>query len=203
MTISDQGSLPEDDKCLITRRALLSTGVKVALGAAIVPSVASPVAASVFGSNKEITRGSRRISFRNVHTGEMFSGVYRVGDKYLPDAFEQINVVLRDFRSDDVFPIDPRVIDIIYTVHEMTDQKQPYEVLSAYRCPKTNSMLRRASSGVAKTSLHMTGQAIDLRLPGVASTNSRDIAKSLKAGGVGYYRKSNFVHIDSGGVRSW
>lgn len=91
----DQGSLPEDDKCLITRRALLSTGVKVALGAAIVPSVASPVAASVFGSNKEITRGSRRISFRNVHTGEMFSGVYRVGDKYLPDAFEQIDPLLQ------------------------------------------------------------------------------------------------------------
>lgn len=203
MTISDQGVLLEDDKRLITRRSLLSVGTKVALGAALVPSLANPVMASAFGNNKEITRGSRRISFRNAHTGEMFSGVYRVGDKYLPDAFDQINVVLRDFRSDDIFPIDPRVIDIIYTVHEMTGQKDPYEILSAYRCPKTNSMLRRVSEGVAKTSLHMTGQAIDLRLPNFSSTRIRDLAKNLGAGGVGYYRKSNFVHIDSGGVRSW
>jgi uncharacterized protein YcbK (DUF882 family) len=147
--------------------------------------------------------GARRISFRNSHTGEIFSGVYRVGDKYLPDAFDKINIVMRDFRTNELFPIDPRVMDIIYTVHQMTRLSEPYEVLSGYRCPKTNKNLRSNSEGVAKNSLHMTGQAIDLRLPGFDTKQIRNLAISLKAGGVGYYAKSNFVHMDSGDVRTW
>ena len=186
----------------MTRRSFISMGSKAALGTLMVPAVASPVMAAVF-SNGKVTRGARRVSFRNQHTGETFSGVYRVGDKYLPDAFERINVVLRDFRSNEVFPIDPRVIDIIYTVHEMTSNSEPYEVLSGYRCPKTNAMLREASGGVAKNSLHMTGQAIDLRLPGFQTKQIKALAISLKAGGVGYYPKSDFVHMDSGDVRTW
>ncbi len=186
----------------MTRRSFISMGSKAALGTLMVPAVASPVMAAVF-SNGKVTRGARRVSFRNQHTGETFSGVYRVGDKYLPDAFERINVVLRDFRSNEVFPIDPRVIDIIYTVHEMTSNSEPYEVLSGYRCPKTNAMLREASGGVAKNSLHMTGQAIDLRMPGYSTTRIRDLAKKLRAGGVGYYAKSDFVHMDCGDIRHW
>lgn len=186
----------------MTRRSFISFGSKAALGTLLVPAVASPVMAAVF-SNGKVTRGARRVSFRNQHTGEIFSGVYRVGDKYLPDAFERINVVLRDFRSNEIFPIDPRVIDIIYTVHEMSGRSEPYEVLSGYRCPKTNAMLREASGGVAKNSLHMTGQAIDLRMPGYSTTRIRDLARNLKAGGVGYYAKSDFVHMDCGEIRHW
>lgn len=186
----------------MTRRSFISFGSKAALGTMLVPAVASPVMAAVF-SNGKVSRGARRVSFRNQHTGEIFSGVYRVGDKYLPDAFDRINVVLRDFRSDEVFPIDPRVIDIIHTVHEMTGSSEPYEVLSGYRCPKTNAMLREASGGVAKNSLHMTGQAIDLRMPGFSTARIRDLARTLKAGGVGYYAKSDFVHMDSGDIRHW
>jgi uncharacterized protein YcbK (DUF882 family) len=186
----------------LTRRSFISMGSKAALGTLLVPAVASPVMAAVFSQGK-VTRGARRVSFRNQHTGETFSGVYRVGDKYLPDAFDQINVVLRDFRSNESFPIDPRVIDIIYTVHEMTGHSEPYEVLSGYRCPKTNAMLREVGGGVAKNSLHMTGQAIDLRMKGFSTTRIRDLAKGLKAGGVGYYAKSDFVHMDCGDVRHW
>ena len=147
--------------------------------------------------------GERRITFKNLHTGEAFSGVYRVGDKYLPDAFDRINLVMRDFRANEVFPIDPRVLDIMYTVHQMTGSSEPFGVLSGYRSPKTNAMLRKASTGVAKNSLHMTGQAVDVRLAGFSTTRLRDLAIGLKAGGVGYYRKSDFVHMDSGGVRTW
>ena len=193
---------PDRSVADMTRRSFISFGSKAALGTLLVPAVASPVMAAVF-SNGKVSRGARRVSFRNQHTGEIFSGVYRVGDKYLPDAFERINVVLRDFRSNEVFPIDPRVIDIIYTVHGMTDTSEPYEVLSGYRCPKTNAMLREVGGGVAKNSLHMTGQAIDLRIPGYSTTRVRDLAKTLKAGGVGYYAKSDFVHMDSGDIRHW
>jgi uncharacterized protein YcbK (DUF882 family) len=131
--------------------------------------------------------------------------VYRVGDKYLPDSFKQINTVLRDFRTGQVYPMDPRVLDIIYTVHRMTGEQKPFQIISGYRSPKTNQMLRggSASSGVAKKSLHMKGQAIDLRMEGFSTARLRDIAKSLQAGGVGYYSKSDFVHMDSGDVRSW
>ncbi|MCD8496807.1 MAG: DUF882 domain-containing protein [Alphaproteobacteria bacterium] len=146
---------------------------------------------------------SWRIAFRNTHTGESFSGVYRVGDKYLPDAFERINYVLRDFRNDEIFPMDPRVLDLVKTLHDRTGSDEPLEVLSGYRSPKTNTMLRHVSTGVAKNSLHMYGQAMDIRLPGYNTRRLRDVARKMKAGGVGYYPKSDFVHVDTGKIRSW
>ncbi len=188
----------------VSRRKFLGLGAVAAASAVVATSVIHPASAAIF-SKSYSESGSRKISFRNSHTGETFSGVYRVGDKYLPDAFERINVVLRDFRTNQLFPIDPRAIDIIYAVHQQTQHTDPYEILSGYRCPKTNAMLREGTSktGVAKNSLHMTGQAIDLRLPGFDTKRVRDLAKSLRAGGVGYYPKSNFVHMDTGDVRSW
>lgn len=149
--------------------------------------------------------GTFNIAFRNTHTGESFSGPYRVGNKYLPDAFEDINNVLRDFRTGEVFPIDPRVMDILCSVKLQTGSSKPFQVLSGYRSPKTNAMLRGVSShtGVAKNSLHLTGQAIDIRLPGVKLADLRDVGYKLKAGGVGYYPKSDFVHMDTGRVRHW
>lgn len=189
----------------VSRRKFLGMGAVAAAGAVVSTSIIHPASAAIFSQGSFSESGARKVSFRNSHTGETFSGVYRVGDKYLPDAFDRINVVLRDFRSNEMFPIDPRVIDIIYAVHQQTQHNDPYEILSGYRCPKTNSMLREGTSktGVAKNSLHMTGQAIDLRLPGFATTRIRDLARSLKAGGVGYYSRSNFVHMDSGDVRTW
>jgi len=187
----------------VSRRRFLSLGASLGLGSVAVSGFVPTAFASMLGRDDYSMSGARRVAFRNSHTGEIFSGVYRVGDKYLPDAFDQINIVLRDFRSNEIFPIDPRVIDIIYSVHQQTRSDEPYEVLSGYRCPKTNARLRRGGEGVAKNSLHMTGQAVDLRLPGYNTRRIREIAVSLKAGGVGYYPKSDFVHMDSGDVRSW
>lgn len=166
--------------------------------------VASAVPVVLTSSEAHASRNlSWRASFRNAHTGESFNGVYRVGNKYLPDAFERISYVMRDFRTGEVFPMDPRVIDIMSFVHKKSGQSTPVEILSGYRSPKTNSRLRRASNGVAKNSFHMYGQALDIRIPGYKTSSVRRIARNLKAGGVGYYPRSNFVHIDTGNVRSW
>lgn len=185
----------------VSRRKFLSFGA-LAAGTLAASSIVNPASAAAIARVSNFD-GARRISFRNSHTGEIFSGVYRVGDKYLPDAFDRINIVMRDFRSNELFPIDPRVIDIIYSVHQLTQRSEPYEVLSGYRCPKTNAGLRKHGEGVAKNSLHMTGQAVDLRLPGFETKQIRNLAISLKAGGVGYYPKSDFVHMDTGDVRTW
>lgn len=190
-----------DSALSVSRRKFLGFGA-IAAGTLAVTTLAKPASAAIFSGANQFD-GARKISFRNTHTGETFSGVYRVGDKYLPDAFDRINIVLRDFRTNELFPIDPRVMDIIYSVHHMTKQAEPYEVLSGYRCPKTNAGLRSHSEGVAKNSLHMTGQAIDVRLPGFNTKQMRNLAVSLKAGGVGYYPKSDFVHMDTGDVRTW
>lgn len=195
-----RGEIDSVENCLAdiqaSRRQVLKTGL-VGLLAGLAP-MAIPSATEAGRSY-----AARRVAFRNAHTGESFSGVYRVGDKYLPDAFDRINYVLRDFRTGEAFPMDPRLIDILSHVHEGTKSRVKFEVLSGYRSPKTNAMLRRASSGVAKNSFHMYGQAIDIRLPDIRTSMLRNAARSIRAGGVGYYPRSNFVHVDTGQVRSW
>lgn len=186
------------DEKTLNRRTFLGIGA-AALGGVLIPGAAT---AGTFKGGV-VEKGARRLAFRNTHTGESFSGVYRVGNKYLPDAFEQINLVMRDFRTDQVYPMDARVIDILYTIQRMTGRQTPFEIISGYRSPKTNNMLRTKSRGVAKKSFHMQGRAIDFRMEDFSTRRLRDIAKSLRAGGVGYYSRSNFVHIDSGDVRSW
>ena len=193
---NDSDVLPWVDTQL-GRRGFLKAGL-IAMGAGVVSMMAPPA----FASMRMPESGSFNVAFRNAHTGDSFNGTYRVGNKYLPDAFEQINHVLRDFRTGEQFPIDPRAIDILYMVQNRTN-KQPLEVLSGYRSPRTNGMLRNASTGVAKNSLHMVGQAVDIQLPGYSTRRVRDVAVDLRAGGVGYYPGSDFVHIDTGKVRHW
>lgn len=183
-----------------TKRDLLKAGILGAAGL-MIPGVMGTANAARLAIPDG---GSFRISFRNAHTGDSFSGTYRVGDRYLPEAFEDINYALRDFRTGEVFPIDPRVIDIIYAVRQKSSSDRPFEVLSGYRSPRTNTMLRsRGGGGVASNSLHLTGQALDVRLPGQSIKGLRDIGVSLRAGGVGYYPRSNFVHFDTGRFRTW
>ncbi len=190
-------SVDNDTKSpLVHRRDILKIGAAGVL-AATVPLAVSKESFAVSG------HGAWRLNFRNAHTGQTFSGVYRVGDKYLPDAFERLNYVLRDFRTGDIFPMDPRVLDILNIIQSKIGASEPFEILSGYRSPKTNAMLRKASTGVARNSFHMYGQALDIRLPGFRTSELRRIARSLKAGGVGYYPKSDFVHIDTGKVRTW
>lgn len=185
-----------DENGYVDRRSVLKAGVLGAAAGAI-PLIGLSGEAQARGN------GAWRVAFTQAHTGESFNGVYRVGNRYLPEAFERLNYVLRDFRTGEVFPMDPRVVDILSMVQSRSRSSEPYQVLSAYRSPKTNSNLRSASTGVAKNSFHMYGQALDIRNPNVSTKRLRNVAMDLKAGGVGYYPKSGFVHIDTGSVRSW
>jgi uncharacterized protein YcbK (DUF882 family) len=145
----------------------------------------------------------RELCFTNVHTGEKFHGEYWQNGRYLPDAFSNIKSVMRDYRTGDRFPIDPRLMDILYVLQHRLENRGAFEVFSGYRSEKTNARLRRISHGVAAHSLHMTGQACDLNLPGTRLSKVRQAAITLKSGGVGYYPTSDFVHVDTGRVRYW
>lgn len=180
---------------LTDRRGFLKGGMLFGAGLALGGVLAATPA--------EASYGARHVGFRCIHTGESFFGVYRVGDTYLPEAFDRINLVLRDYRTGDVFPIDPRVIDILYHIRRRAGVDASFEVISGYRSPETNAMLRKVSTGVAKKSLHMSGQAVDVRLPDISISTLRDLAVRHAAGGVGYYPRSGFVHMDTGKFRVW
>jgi uncharacterized protein YcbK (DUF882 family) len=145
----------------------------------------------------------RVLAFRNLHTDETVDVAYRVDGQLDPDALRQIDWVLRDFRTGEARPIDRRLLDLLWRLRATLDTSEPYEVISGYRSPATNTMLRRAGRGVARGSLHVKAMAIDVRIPNVALTALRDAARRLRLGGVGYYPASGFVHVDVGRVRIW
>lgn len=145
----------------------------------------------------------RTLSFVHTHTGESLSCVYYQAGCYQSSTLARVNHFLRDFRTDEVHPIDPGVLDILFTLRTRADRDEPFHVISGYRSPQTNAMLHRRSTGVAQNSLHMQGKAIDVRLPGFPTHGLREIALAMRRGGVGYYPKSDFVHLDTGRVRFW
>ena len=145
----------------------------------------------------------RSLSFYHTHTQKSLEITYAVGGEYVESALEEVNDFLADFRTGDAIVMDPELLDLIYDVRASLGSNGTFEVISAYRSPETNQMLRDAGRGVAKKSQHLLGKAIDVRLRNVDSSDLRDAALSLRRGGVGYYEKSNFVHIDTGRVRRW
>lgn len=149
------------------------------------------------------TENQRQLDFYHTHTGESLSIVYHDGKNYNPAALGQINEFLGDFRNGTVHSIDPETLDILFRLRTELGSRETFEIISAYRSPETNAMLRKQGSSVAKRSLHMEGKAIDVRLRGVNTARLRDAALKLQLGGVGYYQESDFVHVDSGRVRTW
>jgi uncharacterized protein YcbK (DUF882 family) len=139
----------------------------------------------------------------DLHTGERFDDVYWADGHYLPEALNRINYLLRDFRTNAVTEIDTALLDILNTLCARLDVNEPFHVVSGYRSPETNAMLRRQGRGVAKNSYHVRGKAVDIRLPGCDLSVVREAALQLKAGGVGYYPRSGFVHLDTGPTRRW
>lgn len=139
----------------------------------------------------------------NLHTGESIEAVYWEQGDYIADVLDEVNSHLRDFRTGDVYPIDPSLLDLLDVVSERTGSKSPFQVISGYRSPKTNAMLHERSAEVAQKSFHTMGKAIDVRLPDVELRYLHAAAMSLGRGGVGFYPESNFVHLDVGPVRSW
>ncbi|WP_417252579.1 YcbK family protein [Castellaniella sp.] len=146
----------------------------------------------------------RELAMDHTHTHEKIDLTYAVGSRYVPQALVDLNHFLRDHYSGLVGHMDPGVYDIMHAVRIALAARAPYQIISGYRAPQTNERLRTTrGGGVAKRSLHMVGKAVDLRIPGVPLEELRDAALALKAGGVGYYPGSAFVHIDTGKVRSW
>lgn len=146
---------------------------------------------------------ARQLSFYHTHTQQSLDVVYYENGKYVDSALNEINRFLKDFRTGDIAEMDPKLLDILHDVRNELGSNEAYEVISAYRSPKTNEMLRSKSGGVARNSQHVLGNAIDVRLRGVPIEDLRDIALDMKRGGVGYYQQSDFVHMDTGRVRRW
>jgi uncharacterized protein YcbK (DUF882 family) len=146
---------------------------------------------------------ARRLEFYNLHTGESLAASYWEQGRYVADGLARIDHVLRDFRTGDVHPIDPYLLDLVHGLRLTIGHAGPVHVISGYRSPKTNAMLAERSGRVAKNSYHVKGMAIDLRLPGRALEEVRATAMRLGGGGVGFYPESQFVHMDTGPVRAW
>ena len=180
---------------LKSRRVFLGHAARLgAVGA--LPALATGARASV--------AEARGLNLVHTHTHEKIDLVYAVGPNYVAEALGSLDHFLRDHYTGDVGRIDPGVFDLLHGVRQLLGSARPYEVISGYRCPATNENLRGSrGGGVAKRSLHMEGRAIDVRLPGVTLADLRDAARSLGRGGVGYYPREQFVHLDTGRVRHW
>jgi uncharacterized protein YcbK (DUF882 family) len=147
-----------------------------------------------------------RLRFYHTHTNERLDIVYRRGENYVPDALAELDHYLRDHRTGEVSHFDPHLFDLLYDLTSSVDDSGgEIDVICGYRTPWSNEFLRSRSAhtGVALHSLHMQAEAIDIRLPGIPTSAVRDAALRLQRGGVGYYRDSNFVHVDVGRVRRW
>ncbi|MGB5443991.1 MAG: YcbK family protein [Psychromonas sp.] len=177
----------------LNRRKAIFTGLAT-LGAACIPTVSF---ASIFKNSP------RELHLNNLHTGEELQTCYFDGKNYQRDEMKKINHLCRDFRQNEIKNMDKRLFDQLAAIQKIIGSNNQIHIISGYRSPATNKMLRAKSSGVAKKSMHMLGQAIDFRVEGVPLSEVKKAALSLKAGGVGYYPSSNFIHIDTGNVRSW
>ncbi len=182
-----------EDKLRMNRRGFLGTLIGVS-GSLILPNAyASPMQPA-----------DRVLSFFNTHTGEKLTATYWAEGQYQLDGLKEIGWLLRDHRAEEATAMDPGLLDMLHTLQDRIGiQDRPFHIISGYRSPQTNAKLRSKSSGVAKKSYHMQGKAIDIRVPRYDIARLRKAALSMKAGGVGYYPKSNFLHIDTGRRRAW
>ncbi|NWG31365.1 MAG: DUF882 domain-containing protein [Rhodocyclaceae bacterium] len=177
------------------RRGFLRTSARLMLGGMMLPFAHRAVAS---------LPNARSLAFRHTHTGEQLSVVYAVDDRYLPGALTALNHFLRDHYTGQVGTIDPQLFDLLFRLRLELGCSDPFHVISGYRCPETNAQLKATrGGGVARHSLHMDGKAIDIRLPGVPLADLRAAAIDLRQGGVGYYPREQFVHVDTGRVRTW
>lgn len=180
----------------LPRRRWLRRTLGLGGAAALMPLAAHPAHASM-GTPRDI-------ALSHLHTRERIATVYAIGDRFIPTALHALDHFLRDHHSGEVGRMDPQLFELLQRVRRELASAAAFEVISGYRSPATNERLRTTGGGgVATRSLHLEGRAIDVRLPGVPLSDLRDAAIGLKAGGVGYYPRENFVHLDTGRVRRW
>ena len=157
-------------------------------------------ARSIFDRNSP---SHKMLAFHNTHTGDQLNLTYFEEGRYIKDALHEINHLFRDYHDGTIHPIDPALLDQLYDLKHTLEVRKPFHIVSGYRSPATNADLRKHSDGVAKNSLHMEGRAIDIRIEGVDTRRIRNAALAMQRGGVGYYGRSDFVHLDTGTVRTW
>jgi uncharacterized protein YcbK (DUF882 family) len=180
------------------RRIFLRNSARLMAGSIMLPFAQKAVA------HLSELPDARQLAFRHTHTGEHLSLVYAVGERYLPEALTALNHFLRDHYTGQIGSIDPQLFDLLHRLQLTLGCDAPFHVISGYRCPETNQTLKATrGGGVAKHSLHMDGKAIDIRLPSVPLTEVHNAARSLQLGGVGFYQRDQFVHVDTGRVRYW
>jgi uncharacterized protein YcbK (DUF882 family) len=179
----------------LSRRQFLYLGATLTAGLALPGSLR---AACTPDDQKE-----RRLILLNAHTHEELDVCYARGATYRPEALDEINKILRDHRTSDIYPIDIKLLDLLSSICSQAGKDACLHIVSGYRSPKTNRMLRKRSRRVARNSFHMQGKAVDIRIPGLSTKKLRRIAFGLKQGGVGYYPRSKFVHVDTGPIRAW
>ena len=192
--MADEGAL-SNPAMTIGRRVLLRCGFAAAAAATVLLPEES---------HALMKAPPRQLSFVNLHTGEQVRAAYWAQGRYLREGMREINRLMRDHRNGAVHPIDPRLIDVLFHLQHRVGARGPIQVVSGYRSPQTNAQLHEADpDGVATHSYHMEGKAVDIRMPGLPLRTLHKAALSLRAGGVGYYPGSNFVHVDVGPPRRW
>lgn len=185
----------------ISRRAFLRVGAGVTAAAALV----DPLNAFAYGgfSGAPALEPVRQLSLFNLNTRERLSVSYWAEGRYIIDALRQVSHFMRDHHDGSVHVMDPRLVDVLYGVFRMTGGCGPVEVLCGYRSPRTNARMHARHRGVAGHSLHMQGKAVDIRMPDCGLNALHHAALALRAGGVGFYPRSDFVHVDTGPIRTW
>lgn len=186
---------PKTDKVSAGRRGFLKNAVGASLIGFGFPHLAE-------AAIKRLP-GHKTLAFENIATGDTLKLTYFERGSYLEDALREIDHVFRDSHTGDTHPIDTALLDQLYDLKLLLGIRRPYHIVSAYRSPFTNALLRKRSGGVAKNSFHMQGRAIDIRIEGVSTQTIRQAALSMRRGGVGYYPHSDFVHVDTGPFRTW
>lgn len=196
-----QTSVRTIDQRAISRREVLGYATLGAAGAA-----AATVAGRSATASPAYLRGLgdfRRLNLANHRTGERLNVIYYTDGAYIPEALEEVNYIFRDWRSDETAKMALRTVDFTAAVYKRLDTSEPFQIISGYRSPATNAMLRRKGRGVAKNSFHMRAMAVDVSLQSRSVPEMFRAAMSLKAGGVGRYSRTHFIHLDSGPSRSW
>ncbi|MBP0466047.1 DUF882 domain-containing protein [Roseomonas sp. PWR1] len=179
------------DPATARRREVIRAGLGGLAALALAPATAAAQGAA------------RTLRIRRVQTGESFEGVYWRDGRYERDALRRLDIILRDPSMDETTPMDPRLFDVLHTIARHLDSDEHYEVISGYRAPETNAARARQSRRVSRVSLHMSGMAADVRLPGRQAIGIARAAADLQIGGVGLYRRDGFVHLDCGPARRW
>ena len=204
---------------MIDRRKFIRLGLIVAAAAMVpfnalaadnesVPEVLDASEVPEASETSDVSESSetsevRDLHFYNVNSREDLKITYWKDGWYIPEALSEINHIFRDSRTGKVKPIKKELLDLLYNVRQNVDFDKPFQIVSGYRTPRSNAILRRRKRGVAKNSLHMYGKAVDIRVPGVSLRKLKREVKKLEQGGVGYYPRANFLHVDIGEVRYW